>query len=212
MNTKRNGNRLAGVVLAAALLVTTLASAASANQQVLLGNSFASGDEATAEVNLKIANASAAGCKAISVGGYGLAGYEGGKEIGIPVLLDCPAGVDLLPNGQAVKRATGKKVGGRTYFEVDFSKGETGRSVCNAAGKRPSRFTSNSNVCRAFNPGARRFRLTSGDRAAAFCSGSEKGICSRAPNSCIECPTCTNGVSLDQDGSRLYTKMYVECR
>ena len=88
-------------LLTAALALATFASTAHANQQVLLGNSFASGDEATAEVNLKIANANAAGCKAISVGGYGLGGGETGKEIGIPVLMECPTGVDLLPNGQS---------------------------------------------------------------------------------------------------------------
>ncbi len=212
MFENRIANRLAGVALATALTIATFASAALANQQVLVGNSFASADEAAAEVNLKIANANAAGCKAIGVGGYGLADLEAGKEIGIPVLLDCPTGVDLKPNGQQVARVDSKRVGGTTYYEVDFSRGQTGRTVCGQVGKQPSFFTRDLNVCRAFNPGAPSFRLTSGDRATAFCSGSENGICSFAPNSCISCPSCTTGVGLNQDGGRLYDKMYVACR
>ncbi len=212
MIKNRIATRLAGVALAAALIIATAASAAQANQQVLLGNSFASGDEATAEVNLKIANASAAGCKAISIGGYGLGGGETGKEIGIPVLLDCPIGVDLLPNGQATTRVSGKRLGGTTYYEVDFSKGQTGDSVCRSVGKRPDRFTRDGNVCRAFNPGSPLFRLNSGDRGTAFCRGNEQGVCAFATNSCITCPSCTNGVNVDQNGSRLYGKMYISCR
>jgi len=212
MIDKRNGIRLAGLALAAALFLTSFASAAQANQHVLLGDSFASGSEAAAEANLKIANANAAGCKAISVGGYGLGGGEFGKEIGIPVLMDCPPGVDLLPNGQAANQAKGKRVGGTTYYEVDFSAGQTAKSVCNSIGKQPASFTRNANVCRAFNPGARSFRLNSGDRATAFCRGNETGVCQFAPNSCIVCPACTNGVGLNQDGGNLYDKMYVSCR
>ncbi len=64
---------------------------------VLLGESFASGSEAVNEVNNKIVNAAAAGCKAISVGGYGAAGE--GLVIGVPVLVDCPRGTALLPDG-----------------------------------------------------------------------------------------------------------------
>jgi len=207
-------NRFAGVALAASLLVTPLASAAQANQHVLLGDSFASGAEAAAEANLKIANANAAGCKAISVGGYGLGGGETGKEIGIPVLMDCPLGVDLLPNGQAVNasQARGKRVGGTTYYEVDFSKGQTGKSVCHSVGKQPHRFSRDAGVCRAFNPGASAYRLNSGDRATTFCRGNENGVCKFVPNSCIVCPSCTNGVGLNENGGRLYDKMYVSCR
>lgn len=225
MKNTINGIRFAAVAIAAVLFVTTFASAASANQHVLLGSSFATGDEAAAEANLMIANANAAGCKAISVGGYGLADLEAGKEIGIPVLMDCPPGVDLLPNGKASNRGgpgipnlpnpnrpKSKRVNGVTYYEVDFSKGQTGKSVCNSIGKQPARFSRDLRVCRAFNPSARTFSLNSGDRATTFCSGTEQGICKFASNSCVVCPSCTNGVRLDQNGGRLYDKMYVSCK
>lgn len=69
-------------------------------QIVLLGESFASGPEAVQEANNVIANAAGSGCKAISVGGYG-AGLEG-LVIGIPVLVECPQGTQLLPDGTVV--------------------------------------------------------------------------------------------------------------
>mgnify|MGYP007073294061 CR=1 FL=1 len=75
----------------------------SGTQIVVVGESGASGAEASNEVNLIIANAEAAGCEAISVGGYAAgAAVEpgvGGLLIGIPVLLECPQGTRLLPNG-----------------------------------------------------------------------------------------------------------------
>jgi hypothetical protein len=69
---------------------------------VLLGESFASGSEAVVEVNNAVANAERAGCKAISVGGYAAgAAVEvgGGLVIGVPVLVKCPQGTVLLPDG-----------------------------------------------------------------------------------------------------------------
>lgn len=69
---------------------------------VLLGESFAAGSEAVVEVNNAIANAERAGCRAISVGGYAAgAGVEqgGGLVIGVPVLVKCPRGTVLLPDG-----------------------------------------------------------------------------------------------------------------
>jgi hypothetical protein len=69
---------------------------------VLLGDSMAAGSEAVVEVNNAVANAERAGCRAISVGGYAAgAAVEvgGGLVIGIPVLVECPRGTVLLPDG-----------------------------------------------------------------------------------------------------------------
>ena len=78
-------------------VVLFLAGCTTGTQFVLLGESTIPGSQAVAEANIRISNANASGCKAISVGGYGL-----GEEvtlIGIPVLVDCPAGTKLLPDG-----------------------------------------------------------------------------------------------------------------
>ena len=84
-----------------ALYVVTLgllaACSGTGNQFVLLGESTIPGSQAVAEANIAIKNANNAGCNAISVGGYGLAGE--GTLVGVPVLVECPAGVRLLPNG-----------------------------------------------------------------------------------------------------------------
>jgi hypothetical protein len=72
------------------------------NQFVLLGESTIPGSSAVGEANVHIKNANANGCNAISVGGYGLGGASetgGSSLIGVPVLVDCPKGIDLLPNG-----------------------------------------------------------------------------------------------------------------
>ncbi len=69
-------------------------------QVIVVGESFASGAEAVKEANNFVQNATVGGCKAISVGGYG-AGAEG-LVIGVPVLLECPQGTNLLPNGTPV--------------------------------------------------------------------------------------------------------------
>lgn len=86
----------------AALVVLSLLSGCAINtstgtQYVLLGESTIPGSQAVAEANIRISNANASGCKAISVGGYGLDGE--GTLIGIPVLVDCPTGTNLLPDG-----------------------------------------------------------------------------------------------------------------
>ena len=67
------------------------------NQVILLGEATIPGSQAVGEANVAVRNANAAGCNAISVGGYGLAGE--GTLVGIPVLVECPAGIRLLPNG-----------------------------------------------------------------------------------------------------------------
>lgn len=68
------------------------------SQVVLLGESNAGGADAAQEANIAINNAAGAGCEAISVGGYATGGE--GLIIGIPVLVKCPVGTRLLPNGQ----------------------------------------------------------------------------------------------------------------
>ena len=70
----------------------------SGTQIVLLGQSTSGGQVAAQQVNRFIANAEAAGCNAISVGGYAAA--EDGVIIGIPVLVECPQGTRLGPDGQ----------------------------------------------------------------------------------------------------------------
>jgi hypothetical protein len=74
-----------------------LSGCATGTQFVLLGESTIPGSQAVAEANIRVSNANASGCKAVSVGGYGLDGE--GTLIGIPVLVDCPAGTKLLPDG-----------------------------------------------------------------------------------------------------------------
>lgn len=74
------------------------------SRTVLLGESFASGAEAVEEANTALANAERAGCKAVSVGGYaaGAAPEQGGGlVIGIPVMVKCPVGTVLRPDGTA---------------------------------------------------------------------------------------------------------------
>jgi hypothetical protein len=67
------------------------------NQFIVLGEATIPGSQAVGEANVAVRNANAAGCNAISVGGYGL-GSEA-TLIGVPVLIECPAGIRLLPNG-----------------------------------------------------------------------------------------------------------------
>lgn len=88
---------LAGAAVVAGCAQQIGGGSSGGTQVVVLGESFASGSEAVNEVNGAVANAAAAGCRAISVGGYGAAGE--GLVIGVPVLLDCPRGTVLLPNG-----------------------------------------------------------------------------------------------------------------
>jgi len=73
------------------------------SRTVLLGESSASGAEAVQEANTALANAERAGCKAISVGGYAAASPEqgGGLVIGVPVMVKCPVGTVLRPDGTA---------------------------------------------------------------------------------------------------------------
>jgi hypothetical protein len=68
-------------------------------QYVLVGEAPLPGGRAVAVANNMISNANASGCKAISVGGYGLAPDDAVAVVGIPVLVDCPKGTKLLPDG-----------------------------------------------------------------------------------------------------------------
>ncbi len=70
--------------------------AGTGNQFIVLGEATIPGSQAVGEANVAVRNANAAGCNAISVGGYCLAGE--GTLIGIPFLIECPSGVRLLPN------------------------------------------------------------------------------------------------------------------
>ena len=90
-------NKLNIKLIIGIVLVMFLSGCSTGKQYVLLGESTIPGTQAVAEANIRIHNANASGCKAISVGGYGL-GNEG-TLIGIPVLVDCPAGTNLLPDG-----------------------------------------------------------------------------------------------------------------
>ena len=88
------------LVVAVILVAGCLRPTTPSSQVILVGESFASGAEAVREANNFIGNAAGSGCKAISVGGYGAGGE--GLIIGVPVLLDCPLGTQLLPNGDPV--------------------------------------------------------------------------------------------------------------
>ncbi len=87
------------VIVAGALLAAC--TGPSGTQIVVVGESGATGAEASNEVNNIILNAERSGCEAISVGGYGAGARVegGGLLIGIPVLLECPQGTILLPDG-----------------------------------------------------------------------------------------------------------------
>jgi len=84
------------VIVAAGLMLASCATG-TRNQFIVLGESTIPGSMAVGEANVAVKNANAAGCNAISVGGYGL-GNEA-TLIGVPVLIECPAGIRLLPNG-----------------------------------------------------------------------------------------------------------------
>lgn len=84
-------------ILMCITMALILSGCATGTQYVLLGESTIPGSQAVAEANIRVSNANASGCKAVSVGGYGLDGE--GTLIGIPVLVDCPAGTKLLPDG-----------------------------------------------------------------------------------------------------------------
>ena len=85
------------LLFAATFLLLAACTQGTGNQFIVLGEATIPGSQAVGEANVAVRNANAAGCNAISVGGYGLAGE--GTLIGVPVLIECPAGVRLLPNG-----------------------------------------------------------------------------------------------------------------
>ena len=83
-----------GILLAGC---TGAANQSTGNQFIVLGEATIPGSQAVGEANVAVRNANAAGCNAISVGGYGL-GSEA-TLVGVPVLIECLAGIRLLPNG-----------------------------------------------------------------------------------------------------------------
>ena len=84
-------------LLMASVLILLTGCEGTGNQFIVLGEGTIPGSQVVGEANVAVRNANAAGCNAISVGGYGLAGE--GTLIGIPVLIECPSGIRLLPNG-----------------------------------------------------------------------------------------------------------------
>jgi len=70
------------------------------NDFVFLGESNVTGEEAAQEANLIVRNANAAGCRGVSVGGYAATNADPPQLVyGVPVMVSCPLGVILLPNG-----------------------------------------------------------------------------------------------------------------
>lgn len=70
------------------------------NDFVFLGESNITGEEAAQEANLIVRNANAAGCRGVSVGGYAATNADPPQLVyGVPVMVSCPQGVVLLPNG-----------------------------------------------------------------------------------------------------------------
>ncbi len=79
---------------------------AETNQFVFLGESNATGEEAAGAANLIVRNANAEGCRGISVGGYSTSLLFDSRDLigqivyGVPVMISCPPGVELIPTGQ----------------------------------------------------------------------------------------------------------------
>lgn len=74
------------------------------NDFVFLGESNANGEIAAQQANLIVRNANQAGCRGVSVGGYATSAIDVSpiqQIYGVPVMVNCPAGVVLLPNGLA---------------------------------------------------------------------------------------------------------------
>lgn len=70
------------------------------NEIVLLGESNINGESAVQQAVLILRNAQAVGCRGLSVGGYATTTGEPGAIVyGVPVMVSCPPGVRLLPNG-----------------------------------------------------------------------------------------------------------------
>ena len=96
--------RKIGLLGVLALLATGCAQLQSgpSNDFVFLGESNITGEEAAQEANLIVRNANAAGCRGVSVGGYAATNVDPPMLVyGVPVMVSCPPGVVLLPNGAA---------------------------------------------------------------------------------------------------------------
>ncbi len=75
---------------------------------VIIGESMATGAEAAQELQLAINRTQTVGCKAVSVGGYGAAGE--GMILGLAALINCPAGVHIIPTGFPYDAGTGRAI------------------------------------------------------------------------------------------------------
>ena len=91
-----------GLVGVFALATAGCAQLSPHNDFVFLGESNVNGAEAAQEANLIVRNANAAGCHGVSVGGYATTTIDPPKVVyGVPVMVRCPPGIVLLPNGSA---------------------------------------------------------------------------------------------------------------
>lgn len=123
------------------------------------------------------------------------------------------------PSGQPERTATSgpadevkvRTVGGVEYYEVDFSRKKTAAQVCQAVNKAHTVFATDPAVCQAFHPDAAVVRAKSGDRAVAYCTGREEGVCGTQKSACVLCPGCKFGIAPDEAGSALYAMMYTAC-
>ncbi|MEO1491088.1 MAG: hypothetical protein AAFV19_02910 [Pseudomonadota bacterium] len=89
---------------AAVLDACTVQPSGPSNDFVFLGESLTNGETAAQQANLIVRNANQAGCRGVSVGGYSATNIDigqGQRVFGVPVLINCPDGVTLIPNGTA---------------------------------------------------------------------------------------------------------------
>ena len=102
MTRPKTAIALAALLIAATGLLVGCQQQPSGVQFVIYGDSFATVAEAAQEANLAIERAAQAGCRAISVGGVGAGGAGetgGGLVLAVPVLIECPAGTDIITTG-----------------------------------------------------------------------------------------------------------------
>lgn len=104
---------------------------------------------------------------------------------------------------------------GKTYCKVtsEDTARDTGVEVCNANNQRCIGYTEETTaVCSQFHPSASTSTGVNGDVSGAYCDGPpQTSYCSSLDDTCIECPSCTVGISCTQPIGNLYREMYVEC-
>ncbi len=112
-----------------------------------------------------------------------------------------------------------QNVGGTNYYRVTSTDTaeDSGDEVCAlATGSACSGYVDESvtgfNVCTAYNPTAATVTDVNGDLSVAYCDGAPQAEpCNSLPNTCLACPTCTNGVACHESIGGLYREMYVTC-